>query len=385
MNDSRVPLEAVNHVISFPPGQGGLATLRLVFHVEGRYRPLGDKELSVYYRNDNYKERPGWKGVVLQAGTGVFISRSTVPSQDRSNELRDFPQGMLDTPANETEAPAVATLSGSSVGGGASAVEPADTGHPPADDFFTSLVTSENLSVSVVVISFVLALGLGGLHAMSPGHGKTVMAAFLIGTRGTAKHAVLLGLTVTASHTLGVLALGAVTLYTSTVIAPEKLYPWLGLISGLIIFAVGCWLLTARLRRNSREDHHHDHHGGHGGHDHQVSDGKSILKWKNLVAIGIANGIIPSASALIILLAAISMQRTEFGILLIVAFSAGMAAVPAGVGLLLVYAAKVINRIQSQNRLVGTANQLLPMATALVVLVSGSVFTARAFYQLGLS
>ena len=116
-----------------------------------------------------------------------------------------------------------------------------------------------------------------------------------------------------------------------------------------------------------------------------MSDGKSILKWKNLVAIGIANGIIPSASALIILLAAISMQRIEFGILLIVAFSAGMAAVLAGVGLLVVYAAKVINRIQSQNRLVGTANQLLPMATALVVLVSGSVFTARAFYQLGLS
>ena len=109
-------LEAVNHVISFPPGQGGLPTLRLVLDVEGRYGPLGDKELSVYYRNDNYKERPGWKGVVLQAGTGAFISRSTVPSQDRSNELRDFPQGMLDTPANETEASAVATLSGSSVG-----------------------------------------------------------------------------------------------------------------------------------------------------------------------------------------------------------------------------------------------------------------------------
>lgn len=205
------------------------------------------------------------------------------------------------------------------------------------------------------------------------------MAAYLIGTRGTARHALFLGLTVPVSHTLGVLALGLVTLYASHLIAPERLYAWLGLFSGLVIAAIGMWLLLARLRRRYRKAHdHHGHpHGDHNDHKHDAIG----LSWKNLAALGVANGFIPSVSALLILLAAISLHRIAFGLLLVLAFSAGMALVLGGVGLLLVYGGRIVNRTRIQNGLVSRAVRLMPVGTALVVLVSGLVVTARALFQ----
>jgi ABC-type nickel/cobalt efflux system permease component RcnA len=219
------------------------------------------------------------------------------------------------------------------------------------------------------------------------------MAAYLVGTRGTASHALFLGLTVTVSHTLGVLGLGLVTLYASHLITPERLYPWLGLVSGATVMAIGAWLLLGRVwrRRLTSSDQSRsvpDHHHGHGhGHSHShLSRGSNTLSitWRNLAALGIAGGLLPSASALVILLAAISLHRIGFGLLLILAFSAGMAAVLAGIGLMLVYAGRVMERFQSQNRLVGAVSAALPVTTALVVLVSGLVVTARAAFQVGL-
>ena len=240
------------------------------------------------------------------------------------------------------------------------------------------------------------------------------------------KNALFLGLTVTVSHTLGVLGLGLIVLYASHVISPERLYPWLGFISGAIIIAIGIWLLASRIRRNQEAPHVHGHQSEvtpgthshlhiesvaseprryrgrvreaaqkvvkkyfqahHHVHPHQMPhDGDRLrITWKSLTALGIIGGLLPSTSALLILLAAISLGRIGFGLLLIVAFSAGMAAVLAGVGLLLVYAGRLAERFQLKNRVVRTSIRLLPLTTALVVLVSGLVVAMRAAFQTGL-
>src|SRR5262249_59424929 len=108
----------------------------------------------------------------------------------------------------------------------------------PPRSMVTELTTARQLSVGVIAFSLLVAIGLGAFHALEPGHGKTLVAAYLVGSRGTAWHAVLLGLTVTASHTIGVYALGCVALFASHYVLPEQLYLWLGFTSGLLIMGI---------------------------------------------------------------------------------------------------------------------------------------------------
>ena len=197
-------------------------------------------------------------------------------------------------------------------------------------------------------------------HALSPGHGKTIVTAYLVGQRGTPRHAALLGLIVTATHTIGVFALGAVTLLLSQFIVPEQLYPWLNLVSGLLVVAIGASVLRARLRR--QRHHHHDHR-----HDHELSA-------RSLVAVGISGGLLPCPSALVVLLAAISLHRVGFGLLLVLAFSAGLALTITGIGLVAVLARSAFRRVRFDGRLVG----LLPTASALVILAAGALMTVHA-------
>lgn len=391
INDLPILLETVTRELSFPAGQGGLSTLRLSLLLRGQFRPTGQQmEQNLYYRDDNYSTRLGWKEIVVQPGQGVSIISSTVPQNDLSNELRTYPGDLLSSPPEQQEARSIFVLAG-----------PAQTNEPQSvsntaqpkgktSDLLTSLVTTEKLSFPVVVISLLVALGLGALHAMTPGHGKTIMAAYLVGTGGTAVHALFLGLTVTISHTLGVLGLGLVTLYASHLITPERLYPWLGLVSGGIVVAIGAWLLLVRIRiwqrgrSGSKTVHGHPHDHGH-SHQHGPNVGGGIrITWRNLAALGVAGGLLPSASALIILLAALSLNRVGFGLLLILAFSAGMAGVLAGIGLFLVYARRLVDRLQFKNRLMVGVTRAIPLTTALVVLGSGLVVTTRAAFQIGL-
>ena len=205
VNDSPIPLQIVAQELSFPPGQGGLPTLRISLLLLGQLQTNQQAERNLYYRDDNYARRLGWKEIVVKPGEGVALLRSTVPQHDKSDELRTYPQDMLNSPPNQREARSTFAL--------------VDLGKPKeaqvssmitqpvtkSKDILTSLVTTEKLSLPVIVISLLIALGLGAFHALSPGHGKTIMAAYLVGTRGTATHALFLGFTVTASHTLGVL------------------------------------------------------------------------------------------------------------------------------------------------------------------------------------
>jgi ABC-type nickel/cobalt efflux system permease component RcnA len=202
-----------------------------------------------------------------------------------------------------------------------------------------------------MLLSLLAALGFGAVHALEPGHGKTFVAAYFVGVQGTAREAILLGLIVATTHTIGVFAIGLLTIFGSQFILPEDLYPWLTLASGLMILALGVRLLAMRsrglafLRRFSVRPHDHDHDHDH-HHHHAPEPGPS--PWRGLIALGLADGLTPSPSALVVLLAAVSLDRIGLGILLIVAFSIGLAAVLTLVSLALVYARRTIDWLASR-------------------------------------
>jgi ABC-type nickel/cobalt efflux system permease component RcnA len=191
---------------------------------------------------------------------------------------------------------------------------------------------------------------------------------------------VLLGLTVTVTHTLGVFGLGLVTLLLSQFIVPDTLYPWLNLIAGLMVVGIGASVMRSRLSRRRPDMHAHHHHDhphehdhahGHGHGSHAPPDGLSA---RSLLAVGVSGGLLPCPSALVVLLAAISLHRVAFGLVLIVAFSLGLALTITAIGMVAVLAKRAFGRM----RMDGTLLRLLPAVSALVILVAGALMTARA-------
>jgi nickel/cobalt exporter len=225
-------------------------------------------------------------------------------------------------------------------------------------DGFAGLFEDAASGQSVLLVLLLAAFGWGALHALSPGHGKAMVAAYLVGTRGKPRHAVALGATVTVTHTIGVFALGVVALALSQYVLPEDLYPWLTLASGLLVVAVGAAVLRSRVRK--AKHHHHAHH-----HD---------LGWRGILGMGTAAGLIPCPSALVVLLAAISQHEVGLGLLLIVAFSLGLAATLTVLGLAVVYARHLIPPRLAAGRLAAA----LPAASALLIVAVGCVLTAKA-------
>ncbi|MBV9295831.1 MAG: sulfite exporter TauE/SafE family protein [Acidobacteriaceae bacterium] len=256
---------------------------------------------------------------------------------------------------------------------------------------FTQLISTQGqLSLWVLVTAAMIAAGLGALHALEPGHGKTIVAAYLVGSRGTARHAVLLGLVVTATHTAGVYILGIATLYASRYIVPEQLYPWLGAISGLSVVGLGLFLF---LRHLTGETGEHSHSPGEAhshwflsNFKHKVTNPsvsakplhvERVLSLRELCMLGISGGIVPCPAALVVLLSAFSLHRIGFGLFLITAFSIGLAAVLVAVGLIMVYAKRALSR---RVRSSATAVHYLPLLSSgfMVVLGAGIVFSAIA-------
>ena len=367
----RVPLRPVKHVLAFPPGQAGLRTTRLEVLLSSPPLAHGGK---LVYRDRNYSGRIGWKEIVVRSGSGARIAGSSAPSSSISHELLSYPKNLLQSPLDVTTATAQITP-----GHGA--------GSPPtliprdileqrvgvravADGGFAALIAQDHLSIGIILISLAIALFWGAAHALSPGHGKSIVAAYLVGQRGTPRHAVLLGAVVTITHTLGVFALGLVTLLLSQFIVQDTLYRWLNLIAGLMVVGIGLSVLRSRLRKRRAHAHHHHDHGPH-GHTHDVPEGLSA---RNLIAVGVSGGLLPCPSALVVLLAAISLHRVAFGLVLIVAFSMGLALTITGIGLVAVSAKRVFRRMSMEGGLV----RLLPAVSAIVILVAGALMTARA-------
>src|SRR6266566_5698127 len=271
----RLALEQRAQEIVFPPGVGDLPTLKLgvLFRAQLPADAAG-RELTLRYRDENFPGRAGWKEIIAVVRPGVTLVRSTVPSRDRSGGLASYPTDLLGSPPQDLEAQIVVLPAASAVAGFPSSErEPPIFGggagaRRPTRDRFTELVGTPDASLGVVAIALLVASALGAFHALEPGHGKTVVAAYLVGSRGTAWHALMLGLIVTVTHTAGVYVLGAVTLFASHYVVPERLYPWLGVTSGLIIAGLG---LSLFLRQYAGSDHPQSHAHAHGhshAHDH---------------------------------------------------------------------------------------------------------------------
>ena len=347
LDGRRVALVPVEHKVVERPGAGGLKTLRF----DGVYkaRPVPEaRGLCSTIRTSS--RRLGWKEVVVRASDGARISSSTAPATSSSDALRAYPKNLLSSPLDVSSARVVYEP------GSGEGTPPRLSGSTPkvasGGGGFESLIEREDLGVGVVLVSLLVAMFWGAAHALTPGHGKAIVAAYMVGTRGTAGHAVLLGLIVTVTHTIGVFALGLVTLSLSEFIVPEQLYPWLNLVSAVLVvlvgvtvlrLRVGSWLGSGRGRSGPDHDHHahdhshghhHDHHHGHDhGHSHVPERGSGL---RGLLAVGISGGLLPCPTALVVLLAAISLHRVGYGLLLIVAFSVGLAATITGIALLAV-------------------------------------------------
>jgi ABC-type nickel/cobalt efflux system permease component RcnA len=351
VNGRRARLIPVEWALAHPAGAAGLKTTRLEVILSG---PRLAGRSAVVYRDRNYSQRIGWKEIVV----------GDAPS--RSHELHAYPKSLLSSPLDITHVrtslvPGTVPGTRPHVTRG-DAVRAADR---VADSGFAALVARDDLGVWVILASLAVALFWGAAHALSPGHGKAIITAYLVGQRGTPRHAALLGLIVTVTHTIGVFALGLVTLLLSRFIVPEQLYPWLNLVSGLLVVAIGASVLHARWRHRRHHHHHHHHH-----HEHDLSR-------RSLIAVGVSGGLLPCPSALVVLLAAISLHRIGFGLLLIVAFSAGLALTITAIGLVAVLARTAFRRLSFEGR----ALSLLPALSALVILAAGVAMTLHALPQ----
>jgi ABC-type nickel/cobalt efflux system permease component RcnA len=301
---------------------------------------------------------------------------------------------------------------------------------------FTELISSNRTDLLFMAMAAFIAAALGGFHALEPGHGKTLVAAYLVGSHGKARHAVLLGAIVTVAHTVSVYALGIVTLYASKRILPERLYPWLGIGSGLLVAGLGFTLFIRRYlmdppasdehvyddteghRHSLRHTHPHaraegavaHYHSWWGGHvqevdhhlrsevtmhkhdpgkrddrlphdHHEIFRAKPALSVGCLLALGITGGIVPCPAALVVLIGALAFHRVAFGLFLIVAFSAGLAATLIGLGLTVVYAGRFMSRLGAQGPL---TQRWLPLASSAVITVIGGTLTLQSLITVGL-
>jgi nickel/cobalt exporter len=439
VDGTRLALEVRSAEVIFPPGAADLPTMKLAILLAAPLTAARTAVEDLRYRDENFVTRVGWKEVIAVGRSGSTIVESSVPAQDRSRELSDYPTDLLDSPPQAREArlrfsrrPSAPVVTPASLAppdaspGPASPPAPqteTDTAPEPpiaakanvrsvSSGVFTDLIATRELSLSVVAIALVVAAVLGAFHALEPGHGKTVVAAYLVGSRGTARHALILGLIVTASHTAGVYLLGGVTFYASQYVVPERLYPWIALGSGLTIAALGFSLFLRRFTgSDSGHDHHHrggighshapahasthdrgdahphehdhdhDHHHGadghHGHHQHPTHRHQepSKVSLRQLWALGITGGIVPCPAALVVLLSALSLRRVGFGLLLIVAFSVGLALVLIAIGMLMVYARRLVARFDERGPLV---TRWLPLTSSAVMTLLGASIAVQA-------
>ncbi len=444
------------------PGAGGLPILRIEEDLwagipSGGARGVDTLQtMHFVYRDANFPERVGWKEIVV---TGRSVKTSSVPSTDRgSRRLRTYPVDLLKSPPDDSvaqfsvraepfaDAGAAASPTASSaarpavrldlsgcrgstetVGSlGGSSGGPRYVAESTAFGTLFKRLTGGPLNLQALIVVLLGAFVLGAYHAMMPGHGKAILAAFFIGSRGTPGQAVLLGTLVTLTHTTGVFLVGFATLAASRYVLPEKLYPWLSMLSGVMLLGVGASLFVRRMNALGRSrDHaqashdpdvHYDHHHGHIHHEqhhdhhcdrrdhsdnhphnprhhHHLPAGETIQA-RDLITLGVTGGMLPCPSALVVMLAAISVGQVGFGLALITAFSLGLATVLTAGGILMLYSRTFVTRVMDgasgehtpplwRKRARPLLRQL-PVMSAAVVAVLGLVIVVQTVMSAGL-
>src|SRR5579885_3476347 len=361
----RVEPRFVRAEIKLTDGADGLASARIAstFELEGVKSPLT-------FEDRNFPDRAGWKEIVIQSGAGAELVQASQGDEDRSKALTEYPPDAARTAPQELRAAVEWRADGPLASKAAAKIVPIEQPKPvepvsgaplsPAQppqaaginkDFLSRLVARKEIPLGWLLAGLAVAFGFGAAHALTPGHGKTIVAAYLVGSRGTMKHAAFLGGMVTFTHTISVFLLGLGVLFLSNAVKPEKITPVLGVMSGLSIVAVGASLFYKRLRRlrqaaGHSHSHSHDHphphpqghahthphHGGDHSHDHdhrhepvhthphphgeehQDPDGhqhgphghrhvpEGDITLGSLIALGASGGLVPCPSAVVLLL-----------------------------------------------------------------------------------
>ncbi len=451
-----LPLSAVDSSIGFPAGQAGLSTLRL----ECRYRAASSAGSAASFSvvDENFADRIGWREMSV-TGSGLRVSGDSATSSP-TELLRHYPVGAVTAPSDQRSM-MFSTTPGSSVAPSQSApqvgsVGSNNRGNDGLTQRFQSLLAHRDVTLPFAIGAMLLALVLGGLHALAPGHGKTLMAAYAVSRRGTKADILTIGGTVALTHTVGIVILGALVSATS-VVSPDRTLRWASVVSGLLVVGVGVTLVRSRLRslraarpakvrhrdhdhgrdhdhehghdhdhlHHREHDHDHDHghhhehddhahphphpHSGdgaverphptderfvvtshaHGGwsHDHVLPVPGALVRRRELVAMGLAGGLVPSPSALVVLLGAIALGRVPFGIALVVAYGIGLALTLVSAGLLLVRFDEGIRKWASQlssprAAYVSTLTNALPLVSGFAIGGAGLLLVIRAAAKL---
>ena len=432
VNDIPLPLTPTHQSLSFPPGQGGLTLMRAVYDITAQHpAESAGSPLDATLTETTFEGVPGWHEIIVRASAGSSLVESNVPSDDITDELTTYPADRLSDPLSVRQAVFSYTLDAGSVAPSSSTTEPSGATTPtpttnvpvpgsrPPEDPLVALVGAET-SLFAALAAIGIALVLGALHALSPGHGKTLVAAYLIGTRADLRQAVGLGLTVAVTHTAGVFVLGVATYLATEWIVPDRIVRWLSVATGLLILALGGLLVWRAARSRSRSTshahapghdhgHQHDHEHLRSGptHDHsraqsrrerrrqrQVEDtgasvGASVgasptLRRRDVAALGVVGGLIPSGSALLLLLSSIALGQTALGMLLILAFGVGMAVVLAGLstGVVLMRRSPFMGWERWRDPRLARVASLIPVASGVVVIGFGLFLTYDAFRAL---
>jgi nickel/cobalt transporter (NicO) family protein len=423
----KVPLRATHWTSSLPTEQGGFS-LRVDVDFAGALPAAAtDSTRMLEFNNQNYAGRMGWHEIVVKPAPGVQAFNTNAYSTSLTGGLTEALQslpaaGPLDERTVRLSfgdiAPLDAKLLSGRPGSGATVVSSTSPTSSRKTDAksesewiarrtrqLVNEISGPHVEPRIAVLALLGTLLLGAVHALSPGHGKTIVGAYLIGSRGTPRHALFLGLTVTITHTLGVFALGFATLYASRYVVPERLFPILSLISAVLVLVMGIALLIQRGRvarqalaavnsappntfqfvrpeftaRDAARglifapaaayiDATMHSHGGGPMHSH-LPPGASgdKITWRSLLTLGVSGGLVPCPSAMVLLLAAVALNKTAYGMLLVVAFSVGLAITLTLVGLAFLYARNRFRRPSAGNRWA----HVLPVLSACTITVVG--------------
>ena len=430
LNNKPLTLTLTSASVAFPEGVGGLPTLRLTCSFQATF-DLTENTFEVSFVNNAFPDRLGWKEIVL-IPDGVTL-QGEYAKTSLSNRLKNYPQDLLSGPLDQRQVEfEVALTAPFSQNETLIPSSKDDASRLDRNDAFTRLILMEDITLPTFLLALAIAFIWGAMHALTPGHGKTIVGAYLVGSRGTIRHAVYLGLTTTITHTLGVFVLGLITLLAAKFIVPEKLFPWMSLFSGLFVVGIGVNLFAIRLKRSSfgdwagtlksklvqspqpytpilehthangashshrfvlapvkghyhahshtGHDHHHGdtHHDDHSEADHSHTPPESIT-WRSLLALGVSGGLIPCPSALVVLLGAIALNRIGFGLVLVLAFSLGLAGTLTAIGMLFIYAGKLLERFPARGKIIG----ILPVFSALFISLIGLGIVVKALGEIG--
>lgn len=392
-NGVDVAVREVFRSLEAPPGQNGLSTLRVAFEFRGALPPSADGRVTICVHDGIYPGRNGWRELApLESQDFRLVSSSLPPGDPRAGGGLAYPTGPIPVLPHHDDAVFVFARGTPST--------PAPTMHAPREGAHTDgegqrligLLREGRGGASFWLFALALAFALGAGHALSPGHGKTLVGAWLVGSRASVRHALILGLTVTVTHTTSVFLLGLVALTIERTLGSERLLRALELSSGALVAGIALSQLPARWRRFRQGTSRfrvvtrprragllrtpaadplvHDHGDG-VTHSHAPPEDLSL---RSVVALGVSGGLVPCPGALVVLLAAIAMHRIAAGLALLVAFSLGLAFVLSALGALFVTARRLLDRVPTDGRLA----RGLPVLSSLVVLLLGVGIVVRS-------